>query len=321
MSDAPAAVPAVSTPAAEEPGFKVFAGNLAYSTTHDGLKTFFAPVEKDIINAQVIFRGSRSAGYGFVTFNTQEAANSAAELLNGKELEGRVLIVEAAKPKAEKEKDRSEKRSAKKRQGRRGGKAATGEVSEAEANGTAPQGEKKEGDADAPADGAAKPKKKKSPRKPRRKAAPANGDAAVKNDAPAAEGEVKEKPAKKPKAPRAPRAPRPAGEQPDGNPSKTMLFVANLGFVIDDAALTEIFTAENLHVVSARIVRRRWGQPRRSKGYGFVDVGSEEEQHKAIKALNGKEIGGREIAVKIAVDEKPREGKEDATPEAVVVAT
>lgn len=318
MSDAPAAAPAAATPEAE-PGYKVFAGNLAYSTTHDGLKAFFAPVEKDILNAQVIFRGTRSAGYGFVTFNTEEAANSAAELLNGKELEGRVLIVETAKPKAEKEKDRSEKRSAKKRQGRRGGKAATGEVSEAEANGTAPQGEKKEGDAVAPAD--AKPKKKKSPRKPRKKAAAANTDTAPKTDAPVAEGEAKEKPAKKPKAPRAPRPPRPAGEQPDGTPSKTMLFVANLGFVIDDAALTEIFTAENLKVVSARIVRRRWGTPRRSKGYGFVDVGSEEEQHKAIKALNGKEIGGREIAVKIAVDEKPREGKEDATPEAVVVAT
>jgi len=323
MSDAPAQAAAPTTPAAEaEPGFKVFAGNLAYQTTHEGLKTFFAPVEKDVLTAQVIFRGTRSAGYGFVTFNTEEAAKNAAELLNGKELDGRALIVESAKPKAEKEKDRSEKRTTKKRQGRRGGKAATGEVSEAEANGTAPQGEKKEGDAVAPVDGAAKPKKKKAPRKPRRKGTAANADGAVKNDAPAVEGEPKEKPAKKAKAPRAPRPPRPAGEQPDGTPSKTMLFVANLGFIIDDAALTEIFTAENLKVVSARIVRRRWGTPRRSKGYGFVDVGSEEEQQKAIKAINGKEIGGREIAVKVAVDEKPREGKEtDSTPEAVVVAT
>ena len=53
---------------------------------------------------------------------------------------------------------------------------------------------------------------------------------------------------------------------------------------------------------SARIVRRRWGKPRKSKGYGFVDVGDEELQKKAMEALQCKEIGGRAIAVKIAVN-------------------
>lgn len=81
-----------------------------------------------------------------------------------------------------------------------------------------------------------------------------------------------------------------------------MLFVANLGFNVDDAELEKLFTDAGIKVVSARIVRRRWGKPRKSKGYGFVDVGDEDEQKKAIAALEGKEVGGRAIAVKIAVN-------------------
>lgn len=85
-----------------------------------------------------------------------------------------------------------------------------------------------------------------------------------------------------------------------------MLFVANLGFSVDDAALSELFTTAGITVVSARVVRRRWGG-RRSKGYGFVDVGSEEEQKKALELLQGKDVGGREIAVKIAVNAQDKE--------------
>jgi RNA recognition motif-containing protein len=95
-----------------------------------------------------------------------------------------------------------------------------------------------------------------------------------------------------------------------------MLFVANLGFTVDDAGLSALFTEAGIQVISARIVRRRWGQPRKSKGYGFVDVGSEEEQVKAIAALEGKDVGGRPIAVKIAVNSShdesaANEAKED----------
>jgi len=141
---------------------------------------------------------------------------------------------------------------------------------------------------------------------------------------PASEGDVpKRARAKKPRPPRVPRA---EGEDPAGEPSKTMLFVANLGFSTDDAALSALFTEAGVHVVSARIVRRRWGQPRKSKGYGFVDVGSEEEQKKAIVALDNKDVGGRNIAVKIAVNTPHEEEGEGAdttavTPEATIVAS
>ena len=79
--------------------------------------------------------------------------------------------------------------------------------------------------------------------------------------------------------------------------------VANLGFRIGETGLSALFTNAGIRVISARIIRRRRGQPRKSRGYGFVDVGNEEEQVKAIAALKGKKIGSRgPIAVKIAVN-------------------
>lgn len=314
MSDAQAApvtgngAPPLQEKPEEAPGFKVFAGNLAYSTTDEGLKAFFAPVQSDVLSAQVILRGSRSAGYGFVALSSAEAAQKAVELLDKKELDNRQVIVEIAKPSDQKDQEKKEKK-AKRRPGRRGSKAVPGEVSEAEASGEA------KAEAPAPTDEASKPKKKKkkAARKPKAKAE--GEDAAA---APVAEGETADAAPKKTKKPKAPRPPRPAGEDPVGEPSKTMLFVANLGFNIDDAGLSALFTEAGITVTSARIVRRRWGQPRRSKGYGFVDVGSEEEQKKAIAALEGKDVGGRALAVKIAVN-TPYD--EDAEPEAAAATT
>ncbi|KAJ4329638.1 hypothetical protein N0V95_010171, partial [Ascochyta clinopodiicola] len=55
------------------------------------------------------------------------------------------------------------------------------------------------------------------------------------------------------------------------------------------------------------------GEPRKGRGFGFVTLGSEELQQKACDEMNGKEIEGREIAVKVAIDSP---GKEDDAPEA-----
>jgi len=160
MSNAQAAlftengVPSVSVD--ENPSFKVFAGNLAYTTTDDGLKAFFSSFQDDILNAHVIQRGSRSAGYGFVALATADAAQKAVEVLDKKELDGRQVIVEIAKPSDQKDKEKKEKKS-KRRPGRRGGKAVPGEVSEAEANGDVPKAE----DPNTEPGEVAKPKKKK----------------------------------------------------------------------------------------------------------------------------------------------------------------
>jgi len=199
-----------------------------------------------------------------------------------------------------------------------------GEISEAEAD-----GEVKADDNAAPADAvpgtdeAAKPKKKKKHnRKPKRRAAAqgeeqeAGAEVVASEVAPDAAPAAPKK--QRVRKPRAPRPPRPAGEDPVGEPSKNMLFVANLGFNVDDDGLSALFTEAGIKVVSARVVRRRYGMPRKSKGYGFVDVGNEEEQQKAIDALQGKDVGGRTIAVKVAVN-TPHEDEAEAAPEATII--
>ena len=50
------------------------------------------------------------------------------------------------------------------------------------------------------------------------------------------------------------------------------------------------------------------GEPRKGRGFGFVTLGSEEMQKKAVEEMNAKQIEGREIAVKVAIDSP---GKED----------
>ena len=49
-------------------------------------------------------------------------------------------------------------------------------------------------------------------------------------------------------------------------------------------------------------------EPRKGRGFGFVTLASEEMQQKAVSEMNGKDIEGREIAVKVAIDSP---GKED----------
>lgn len=284
----------------------------------------------------MILRGSRSAGYGFVALATEEAAKKAVEALDKKELEGRPVIVEIAKPSDQKDKERKEKK-AKRKAGKRGSKAASGEASESNGEGAAPA----EGAATEGTDEAAKPKKKKKnavgvltayllntfdsfPFQRKNKAKAATSEDGAEAASPA-EGETTDGAPKKARKAKTPRPKRPAGEDPVGEPSKTMLFVANLGFNIDDDGLKALFTEAGVEVVSARIVRMHYGNPRRSKGYGFVDVGSEQEQQKGIAALEGKDVGGRNIAVKVAVNPPPQEegaaGDASATTPATEAAT
>jgi RNA recognition motif-containing protein len=54
-------------------------------------------------------------------------------------------------------------------------------------------------------------------------------------------------------------------------------------------------------------------EPRKGRGFGFVTLGSEELQQKAVNEMNGKEIEGREIAVKVAIDSPGKEDNIEAT--------
>ena len=59
-------------------------------------------------------------------------------------------------------------------------------------------------------------------------------------------------------------------------------------------------------------------EPRKGRGFGFVSLASEDMQQKACEEMNGKEIEGREIAVKVAIDSP---GKEDEDPNAPIEDT
>ena len=52
-------------------------------------------------------------------------------------------------------------------------------------------------------------------------------------------------------------------------------------------------------------------EPRKGRGFGFVTLGSEEMQQKAVSEMNGKEVEGREIAVKVAIDSPGKEDMEE----------
>ncbi len=76
---------------------KVFVGNLSFKTKPETLKAQFEVAGK-VVEANIITRGPRSLGYGFVEFATDEEAVKSVELLNRKEIDGRPVNVEVARP-------------------------------------------------------------------------------------------------------------------------------------------------------------------------------------------------------------------------------
>ena len=57
------------------------------------------------------------------------------------------------------------------------------------------------------------------------------------------------------------------------------------------------------------------GEPRKGRGFGFVTLASEELQQQAVAEMNGKEIEGREIAVKVAIDSPDKTDDDFKAPE------
>jgi cold-inducible RNA-binding protein len=78
---------------------KLFVGGLAYSVTDDQLRDFFATVGT-VQSAQVIMNRDtgQSKGFGFVEMSSDEEAKKAVAELDGKELEGRRIAVNEARP-------------------------------------------------------------------------------------------------------------------------------------------------------------------------------------------------------------------------------
>lgn len=81
------------------------------------------------------------------------------------------------------------------------------------------------------------------------------------------------------------------------------LYVGNLPYTVTDESLKDLFSEVGT-VISANVITCKLSG--RSKGFGFVEM-EDEDADKAVSALNGKEVEGRQIVVDIARPMKPRD--------------
>jgi RNA recognition motif-containing protein len=81
---------------------KLFVGNLSFNTTENDLHDAFA-AHGTVVEANLMMdrMSGRPRGFGFVTMSTPDEAQKAIEALNGKEIDGRALTVNVARPREE----------------------------------------------------------------------------------------------------------------------------------------------------------------------------------------------------------------------------
>lgn len=294
--DKTAANEAASASAAE--GRRLYIGNLAYATTEGELKDFFKSYLVESVSIPKNPRTDRPVGYAFVDLSTPTEAERAIEELSGKEiLERKVSVQLARKPEPAGEKsegadgDGSGAEGSRRRASGRGrgrGRGRGGRTARAGREGA----EKKEGETT--------------------EATAATDDAAPAAAAPATTETPKNQA-------RPQRERRERGPPADGIPSKTKVMVANLPYDLTEDKLIELFKA--YEPSSAKIALRpiprfmikklqARGEARKGRGFGFVTLASEQLQQKAVTEMNGKEIEGREIAVKVAIDSPDKTDEE-----------
>ncbi|KAJ4455863.1 putative glycine-rich RNA binding protein [Paratrimastix pyriformis] len=255
---------------------KLFVGNLNFKTTPDELGSLFAEVG-EVVNVNIISRGNYSLGYGFVEMKNEEDVARAQVAMDKKELDGRTIHVEVARPRVER---------------------APGEPR------PAPRGPRRvpfRGPRGAPPQGNMPPQQGAyygygypaygyPPQGSYYPQAPYGGRRFA--------------------GPRRPRAPRP--DAANAPLSKTRLFVANLPFSVTSEQLAQSFA--DYGVKEAHIAQRRFNGA--SRGYGFIELNDESQQQNAIAAMNEKEISGRKILVKVGREPIPREAPVETAPAA-----
>ena len=86
----------------------------------------------------------------------------------------------------------------------------------------------------------------------------------------------------------------------------TKLYVGNLAFGVTEESLLQLFSGKGYKVGSARIITDR--ETGRSRGFGFVELGPEDDAAKAIGEFNGLEVDGRALQVNEARPQESRGG-------------
>jgi len=301
------AAPAQATDAAAasaDEGRRLYIGNLAYATTEEELKQFFKDYTIETTSIPVNPRTNRPVGYAFVDIATASEAAAAIEALSGKEILSRKVSVQLARkpePAEAKEGAASGGEGASGAEGRKrtGGRGRGRGRARGRGGRTGRSRTGQDGQADTePAAGEAP-------------LAEATND----NDAGSEAGKNKV---------RAARPQKQRGPPDDGIPSKTKVMVANLPYDLTEDKLKEIFA--DYQPVSAKVALRpiprfmikklqARNERRKTRGFGFVNLASEELQAKAVSEMNGKDIDGRVIAVKVAIDSPGKEDDVDAAAE------
>lgn len=83
------------------------------------------------------------------------------------------------------------------------------------------------------------------------------------------------------------------------------LYVGNLTYAVTDSDLQNLFEPHGT-VQSAQVIMDR--ETNRSKGFGFVEMGNDQEAQAAIAGLNGKDVNGRALTVNEARPREERSG-------------
>ena len=86
----------------------------------------------------------------------------------------------------------------------------------------------------------------------------------------------------------------------------TKLYVGSLPYSMTDDSLLHLFTEKGYRAVSARIITEK--ETGRSRGFGFVELGPEDDAAKAIGEFNGLNIEGRALQVNEARPQESRGG-------------
>ncbi|PKS09051.1 hypothetical protein jhhlp_003664 [Lomentospora prolificans] len=286
---------AVLASAAE--GRRLYIGNLAYATKEGELKEFFKGYLVESVSIPKNPRTDKPVGYAFVDLSTPSEAERAISELSGKEiLERKVSVQLARKPESNADKNEAGEGSggegSRRRPSGRGRGRGRGRGGRSGRGGRAAEGAAAEGA------GAA--------------AGTTDANAVAAEAQPLADitnKETSDQDAKNQNRPQRERRER--GPPADGIASKTKVMVANLPYELTEEKLKELFAP--YEPLSAKIALRpiprfmikklqARGEQRKGRGFGFVTLASEELQQKAVAEMNGKEIEGREIAVKVAID-------------------
>jgi len=210
---------------------KVFCGNLPFSLSQDDLKAAFSGVGK-VIDAQLIMRGSRSLGYGFVEMASEADAQAAVRALHKKAFDGREINVEIARSRVTDEELAARAAKPRRRTRNRGEGAERGN-----AGGDGGQPRQQSSSTGGGQGGNAGGEGRQGGRRPRNAGGAGGAGGARTTD----------------------NADRPLSE--------TTVFVANLPFSVTSAELLEFFKAAK--AVDAVVSCRPSG---RSKGFGFVKL-------------------------------------------------